>query len=139
MLIKLTAAFGFATLIIGAAFVHASNNTQMLSATPIIVKSINDNMLGYRPIVDNPISVTAPLSSTGKSVLELASPVSVMVTDIDLNHYFLSGTASLGFKNGYFAIKMVNGRRFLCPADYFSTDCETVTSFNQHGKSKFSF
>jgi hypothetical protein len=119
-------------LIATALIAQASQQTSTVSSTRIVVRSINDNMMGFRP--EN----AEPVDTLSKPIFELFAPAAIMVTDAELNNYFLYGAAHLDFSE-YFAVKLSDGRRYLCPTVTFSEACETVTAFQAHGKSLFQF
>lgn len=124
--------FVAASMIAAMLLTPAVQQTTQLNSTRIDVQSINDNMMGFRP------EAAHTVEPWNKTVFELFSPAAIMVTDSELNNYFLYGGARLGFTE-YFAVKLDNGRRFLCPTETFSEECETVSTFLAHGKSKFQF
>ena len=117
---------------------QASQDKTVVTTTKVNVRSINDNMMGFRPEPNYMASKLETVAPWNKPIYELFVPSATMLTDTELNNYFLYGSARLGFKE-YFALKLSNGKRLLCPTDTVSEACETVTTFQAHGKSQFKF
>ncbi|WP_240224740.1 hypothetical protein [Rheinheimera hassiensis] len=126
------------SLIATTLLTQAGQQTTQVNSTRIDVRSINDNMMGFRPEPKYKASKLETVDPWSKPIYELFAPAATMVTDAELNNYFLYGSARLGFTE-YFALKLSNGERFLCPTEKLSGECEKVSTFKAHGKSEFVF
>lgn len=123
-------ALGFATLATVAKIIN--KNDVIATSYKLDVQSINDNMLGLRSEKERQFSNTNhPLNPNSKSAWEQLNPSAVMITDKNLDHYFLPGKVTLGFEE-YYVLEFASGRALICPTPAQDEKCERLTRVIRH-------